>query len=218
MGQPQLAQAPQSVNGANRGPVAAPSGAASALRGQSYQQQSSALKPKNTTIMQDIALGQDPNERERAILENDEDAASAWVQAAAWAVAISTTYSHTRKDSGASMYGGRADALRHFLWNAYMAFIVGETKAKQMADAHETEMEPSDSNMAVDREMDLRNNAAGRRLGTFTRGEGMLTRAFALSLMAAAAVSYLNDGSLTVLDKRDDRAWKLVPSNTEGID
>ncbi len=168
--------------------------------------------------MQDIALGRDPNEREKAILESDADAASAWVQAAAWAVAISTTYSHARKDSDASMYGGRSDALRHFLWNAYMAFMVGEDKAKQLADAHESELEPADKSMAVDREMDYRNNAAGRRLGAFTRGEGALTRAFGLSLMAAAGVSYLNDGSLTVLDKRDNANWKLVPSNTQGID
>ncbi len=199
-------------------PTTATADRAGSLRGQSYVAQQAALKPRNTTVMQDVALGQDPNQRERAILENDAEAASAWVQAAAWAIAISGTYAQTRKNPDASGYGGRADALRHFLWNAYMAFIVGEQRAKALADAHEDAIEPADRNMAQDREMDLRNNAAGRRLGEFTRGEGALTRAFALSMIAAAAVSYLNDGSLTVLDKRNDAAWRLVPSNTEGID
>ena len=190
----------------------------SALQGKSHAQQQVMLKPekKDTTVMQDIALAQDPNRRERAILEKDPDAASAWVQAASWAMGISATYGMTRPDSDASGYGGRADALRHFLWNAYMAFMVGPEKAKALGDAHESEEKPASNNMAVDREMDLRNNARGRSLGAWHRQQGAITRAFALSLMAAAGISFVNDGSLWVLDKSKDD-WKLVPSNTKGI-
>jgi hypothetical protein len=177
-----------------------------------------AKAPASTTMMQDIALKQDPNERERPLLEQDADAASAWVQAAGWAIAIATTYAQTRPDAGNSMYGGRADALRHFLWNAYMAFMLGEDRARALADAHELPGPPADKNMNVDREMDFRNNAAGRRLGVFHRSQGAITRAFALSLMAAAGISYVNDGSLTVIDKRDDARWKLVPSNVDYVD
>ena len=191
------------------------------LRGKSFAEQSLQLKPdravQRRTMMQDIALGQDPNEREKGILENDADAASAWVQAAAWAIGISTTYSHTRPHPDKSMYLGRADALRHTLWNAYMAFMLGEDRAKALADAHELPRPPSDANSRVDREMDLRNNAVGRMLGVTARDGNMLTRAFALTFIAAAAITFLNDGSLNVVDQSGD-PWRLVPSNTEGID
>ena len=183
-------------------------------------QRSVQLKPKKkkTTVMQDIALGQDPNERERAILENDSEAASAWVEAASWAVGIAVSYSYTQKSPEKSMYGGRADALRHFLWNAYMAYILGEERAAALANAHELSEKPADKNMAVDREMDFRNNRAGRQLGVVHRSQGTLAKMFTLPLMAAAGISFVNDGSLTVLDKRDNNNWKLVPSNTAGVD
>ncbi|MFT5434283.1 MAG: hypothetical protein ACI9OJ_004996, partial [Myxococcota bacterium] len=171
----------------------------------------------DTTMMQDIALAQNPNDRERGILENDADAASAWVQAAAWAIGIASTYSHTRPDSGDSMYLGRADALRHCLWNAYMAFMLGEGRAKNLADAHELPRPPTEHNSNVDREMDLFNNRVGRMLGQTARDGNAITRAFALSFIAAAAISFLNDGSLKVVDRTDNSKWRLVPSNTDGI-
>ena len=207
--------------------AAAPPGR-SAGQGQGFEAQAASLRPTSaatpvraaggTTIMQDIALGQDPNERERPLLENDAEAASAWVQAASWAIGIASVYSHTRPDSDKSMYGGRADALRHFLWNAYMTFMLGEDRARALANAHELPEASADRNTEQDRQMDLRNNAAGRQLGVFHRSQGAITRAFALSLMAAAGISFVNDGSLTVLDKRDDANWRLVPSNTQGVD
>ena len=198
-----------------------------ALQGKSFDEQQVMLKPdpdaspvqrkRDTTVMQDIALGRDVNDRERAILENDAEAASAWVQAATWAIGIASTYSHTRPDSDKSMYGGRADAVRHFLWNAYMAFMVGPERAEALANAHELAEEPASNNPAVDRQMDLKNNAKGRQLGAWHRTQGAITRAFALSLMAAAAISKVNGGDLWVVDKSDANNWKLVPSNTPGI-
>ncbi len=230
MGQPDLAVRSSAPSRAAPSSQAGASASRShALRGQGFAAQTVALRPnagapaqaggeqKSTTIMQDIALAQDPNERERALLENDADAASAWTQAAAWAIGIATTYSYTRPNAGNSMYLGRADALRHFLWNAYMAYMLGEERARALADAHELPEAHLDTNSSVDREMDLRNNAAGRRLGVFHREQGWVARQFAVSLMASAAVSYINDGSLSVVDQRDSNNWKLVPSNTEGI-
>ena len=193
------------------------------LRGQGFEAQQVMLKPDGSTpvqrrtTMQDIALGQDVNEREREILENDEDAASAWVQAAAWAVGIASAYSATRPNSGDSMYLGRADALRHCLWNAYMAFMLGERKAKALADAHELPDGKASGNTAVDRDMDMFNNRVGRTLGVTAREGSVITRAFALSFIAAAALEYVNAGSLKVVDRSDQSAWRLVPSNTDGI-
>ena len=216
------------VSGGAGAGVVQQSGLRAGLRGRSLADQQAMLQPAqaqapvqakgDTTVMQDIALGQDINDRERAILEKDAEAASAWVQAASWAVGIASTYSHTRPDSDKSMYGGRADALRHFLWNAYMAFLIGPKRAEALANAHELAEEPASNNPAVDRQMDLRNNARGRQLGAWHRKQGAITRAFALSLMAAAGIAFVNDGSLSVIDKSDPNNWRLVPSNTKGID
>lgn len=64
--------------------------------------------------------------------------------------------------------GGRADALRHSLWNALNASYLGKSMAKLFADAHEmTPLDPtkiSSRLYLLEREMDLHNNDMGRQL------------------------------------------------------
>lgn len=61
------------------------------------------------------------------------------------------------------LYLGNGDAFRHAYWNALNVEFVGESRAKEFADAHESET-PS----GVDKTMDLRNNKIGRSIGEST--------------------------------------------------
>jgi hypothetical protein len=98
-----------------------------------------------------------------------------------------------------------------------MAFVVGPDRAKQLGDAHELATAPGDHDLAIDREMDLHNNEAGRKVGVMLRGQGAITRALGLANITAAGLRLVDDGRLLVLDQRA-RPWRLVPSNTDGID
>ena len=193
------------------------------LEGQGFEAQSAALSPrgaeekKDTTVMQDIALSQNPNDRERAIMENDADAASAWVRAASFAIGISQTYSLTRPSAEKSSYLGKADALRHCLWNAYMAYMLGERRAEALANAHELPGELK-GNSAVDRDMDLFNNRVGRMLGVTARDTAWMAPPIALPFIAAAAMEWLNSGGLRVVDQTDPQNHKLVLSSRPDID
>jgi len=62
-----------------------------------------------------------------------------------------------RRDFGRD--GTRANAFRHAMWNAVGVWLIGRTRTQRLTDAHEW--------CIIDRHsrMDLRNNAAGRRIG-----------------------------------------------------
>jgi hypothetical protein len=185
----------------------------------SFAEQNAALRPKakssSLTMMQKLAMKQDPNERERAILEADADSASAWVRASSFAVGISGGYAATRPEG--SSFLGRADALRHCLWSGYLAFMLGAERAQQLTDAHEDQVRPKDTNNAANHDMDKRNNAVGILLGQTARESGVVTRVLALTFITAAAMDELSDGGLVVVDQSKANSWKLVPSNTKGV-
>lgn len=65
-------------------------------------------------------------------------------------------------DADIAYIDGKADALRHALWNAWMTRRVGAAFAERAATAHEV----GSSNTAAASAMDLHNNAAGRALAT----------------------------------------------------
>jgi hypothetical protein len=64
--------------------------------------------------------------------------------------------------TAASLYNGNGDAFRHILWNFGMTIDVGATFAKQWSDAHEN---GTANNPALEKQMDLHNNAIGIQLG-----------------------------------------------------
>ncbi|MFP2924864.1 DUF6973 domain-containing protein [Pyxidicoccus sp. 3LG] len=59
------------------------------------------------------------------------------------------------------MHNGKGDAFKHAYWNALMTFYLTETWAKAMGNAHEARPK----NPKLEKRMDLRNNAVGRRHG-----------------------------------------------------
>lgn len=180
------------------------------------QQSEAAPKEQETTLIQDFALSQGVNNRERDILESNGDIASGWVKAAAAATTVSGAYAATTEDSGRSTYLGKADALRHCLWNAIMAYQLGPEMAEQLANAHELERPPQEVNARLDREMDLHNNRVGRNLGETLLGEGLLARALALPFLIAAAKDALDSGQLKVIDQSTE-PWTLVSSSTDKV-
>jgi hypothetical protein len=129
------------------------------LHGKTFAEQQAALKPpaarEEQTFMQELALGRDPNEREAAILENDADAADAWVRASAFVITIRTAYAQTSSDPSGS---------------AYLAFMLGERRAKALTDAHEMPGAPREKNTALDRQMDLHNMPSSTRFARARRG------------------------------------------------
>lgn len=60
------------------------------------------------------------------------------------------------------LHNGNGDAFRHSLWNYGMTIDVGSTFAKQWSDAHEY---GSSGQPAIEKSMDLYNNAIGIQLG-----------------------------------------------------
>jgi hypothetical protein len=129
-------------------------------------------------------------------------------------VGISGTYAALSGDSGRSTYLGKADALRHCLWSAYMGYMLGEHRAKLLGDAHEMAVTPTDRDQAIEREMDLHNNRVGRILGVSARNT--VFQAFALPFMTAAAKGRLSDGALRIIDTTDS-GYRLVSSDDPNI-
>lgn len=161
-------------------------------------------------------------ERERKAL-NRTSAYGVWGMAAALAIATSTTYGGAMSnDSGASGFGGRADAVRHCTWNGIMAVVIGEVDAEVLATAHEDPFPGSQSGIN-DREMDLHNNAMGRSISRsgisnpilrfMLSGVGALA---AWPTAAASCIAMVESGHLVVLD-HSKQPWQLVPSNTPGM-
>lgn len=65
--------------------------------------------------------------------------------------------------------GNRSDAFRHGIWNAEMTVLIGAEKAELFATAHEdkdvTGNESDGYSKIAHRDMDLHNNAVGRKIG-----------------------------------------------------
>ncbi len=170
------------------------------------------------SIIGSVALGifgsMDANERENMEL-NSEAAHSIWGTAAALAIASARGY--------VGAYKGRADAIRHCTWNAIMAIALGRGIAERLATAHEDAFPSPIADQAIDRQMDLHNNAQGRQAG----GSQGLPLAFRYVLGGLAAFSAwtpgwmhcdgkLDSGALRVIDESTNPDT-LVPSNTPGL-
>lgn len=57
----------------------------------------------------------------------------------------------------------KESAFRHALWNALVSFYISISKCKELTDAHENWT----GNPANEKDMDLKNNAAGRGVRTY---------------------------------------------------
>ena len=170
-----------------------------------------------SSIVQDFALGRNINARERAILASNRHVAQGWTIAASYATTVSSAFAHLTDDMEASMYLGRADALRHCLWSALLTHQVGERYAKKLTDAHEREGEIAAHRARLDRAMDLHNNAVGIRLGKFHSSQrSVITQSMTTFFLFGVCKSALDNGELRVIDRRKD-PWRMVPSNTPGI-
>jgi len=60
-----------------------------------------------------------------------------------------------------------SNAFRHAYWNAYMVMLMGVADAKIFGDAHEYWARGNYGTLAVDRDMDLNNNAVGRHIAAY---------------------------------------------------
>ena len=176
-----------------------------------------ASEARDPSLMQRIAMGQDPNERERAILERNAEVASGWVKSSAFAVMASNAYALAQSDRDQSIYLGKADAFRHCLWNALLAYQVGEDMAKKLADAHELPEAPKDNNSNVEREMDLHNNRVGRRLGVLHSEGSFIQLALTGPFLIGITKEAIDSGWLRIVDRRDPNNHKLVSSATPGL-
>ncbi|KAF1813771.1 hypothetical protein P152DRAFT_291730 [Eremomyces bilateralis CBS 781.70] len=65
-----------------------------------------------------------------------------------------------------SLHNGKGDAFRHCYWNALMVIEIGGSDAKSIADNHEQ------GSSGREKDMDLKNNASGRRIGNGATKEG----------------------------------------------
>lgn len=168
------------------------------------------------SLTQAFALNQNLTNRERRILASNPDVAEGWVIAAAYARMISNAYGYTTGDLRKSTGLGKGDALRHCLWSALLTYQVGERYAKLLTDAHETQGFIVDPNDRLDRDMDLHNNAVGRRLGKHHAQAGFVAKSMTAFFVFGICKSALDSGQLRVIDRRE-KVWKLVPSNAHYV-
>lgn len=77
--------------------------------------------------------------------------------------------SQTENKFGYNGLGDKSDAYRHGIWNAEMTVLIGSEKAELFATAHEdkdtTGTESDGFAKAMHKNMDLHNNAIGRKIG-----------------------------------------------------
>ncbi|RPB03970.1 hypothetical protein L873DRAFT_1825894 [Choiromyces venosus 120613-1] len=67
-----------------------------------------------------------------------------------------------------TLHNGKGDAFRHCYWNARMTVDMGQDTAKTFADLHEE----GGGGPAAEGEMDLANNASGRKFGEEVKSGG----------------------------------------------
>ncbi|MEF9907136.1 DNRLRE domain-containing protein [Streptomyces sp. P9-A2] len=97
----------------------------------------------------------------------------------------------------ASLYQGTGDAFRHCYWNARMEINIDHETAYEVATRHESE------SRGVDKEMDLRNNKIGRKIGRDYRGKSKSNHK-----ARDKCISYVKNGKLWIIKSK-----KLVKSN-----
>ena len=168
------------------------------------------------SLMQDFALKQNLNSRERAILASNPDVAAGWTIAASYARMISNAYGYTTPNLKKSMWLGKADAFRHCLWAALLIYQVGPEFTKKLTDAHEREGPIKDHQARIDREMDLHNNRVGIRLGSFHATQGMVAKSLTAFFLYGLCKNALDGGQLLVVD-RSKKPWRLVASNVRDV-
>lgn len=83
-------------------------------------------------------------------------------------------FRQTEQKFGYNGLGDKSDAFRHGMWNAEMTILIGEIKAEKFATAHEdkdtTGTETDGYLKSEHKEMDLHNNAVGRKIGNLNLG------------------------------------------------
>ncbi|MFD8914759.1 DNRLRE domain-containing protein [Streptomyces sp. NPDC059575] len=96
-----------------------------------------------------------------------------------------------------TLFQGTGDAFRHCYWNARMEINIDHETAYEVATRHESE------SRGVDKEMDLRNNKIGRKIGRDYRGKSRSNYN-----ARDKCISYVKKGSLWKI-----KSGKLVKSN-----
>ncbi|MEU1223851.1 DNRLRE domain-containing protein [Streptomyces microflavus] len=96
-----------------------------------------------------------------------------------------------------SLFQGTGDAFRHCYWNARMEINIDHDTAYEVATRHESE------SRGVDKEMDLRNNKIGRKIGRDYRGKSKSNHK-----ARDKCISYTKNGKLWTIKNK-----KLVKSN-----
>ncbi|MEV7296667.1 DNRLRE domain-containing protein [Streptomyces microflavus] len=96
-----------------------------------------------------------------------------------------------------SLFQGTGDAFRHCYWNARMEINIDHDTAYEVATRHESE------SRGVDKEMDLRNNKIGRKIGRDYRGKSKSNHK-----ARDKCISYAKNGKLWTIKNK-----KLVKSN-----
>ena len=81
---------------------------------------------------------------------------------------ITEEYIHKVYGKNNDIDGTKVNAYRHAMWSAIMTDMIGEKLAKQFGDAHED----FPNNKKENKEMDLHNNALGRRIAQEYAGQG----------------------------------------------
>lgn len=102
-----------------------------------------------------------------------------------------------KRYSKKSLYQGTGDAFRHCYWNARMEINIDHDTAYEVATRHESE------SRGVDKEMDLRNNKIGRKIGRDYRGKSKANHK-----ARDKCISYTKNGKLWIIKSK-----KLVRSN-----
>ena len=90
-------------------------------------------------------------------------------------------YSYGRYDTwygGTPPDGSPGNAFQHMFWNGLMVFSLGEQKAKEFADRHETTPigSANPDQFYMHRQMDFANNHYGREIGSRVADEGKAGR------------------------------------------
>ena len=138
--------------------------------------------------------GQTLNDAETVVYHGNTDN-GAWVtNAAAYA-----SYKELIDENSSDLDGTADNAKKHAKWSATAVIFSGDAQyTKYFTDAHEFGHPANFADEAnfYDSDMDMKNNAAGREIGTTLRANGRLR---AMKNLDPTIEQYYNDGKLTTL-------------------
>ena len=149
----------------------------------------------NQKTVTEVSLpGQTLNNAETVVYNGNTDN-GAWVtNAAAYA-----SYKELIAENSPDLDGTADNAKKHAKWSAAAVIFSGDAQyTKYFTDAHEFghPLNFENEQNFYDSDMDMKNNAAGREIGTTLRADGRLR---AMKKLDPTIEQYYNDGKLTTL-------------------